>query len=94
MPCGYLGLKIITSLALRFRDFQRTKSYNRELSKKRVLVENCFAHVKDFKILRNLFPLQAKRYGTVFKAVALIYNLNLDEKLKQQQKVKATPMTA
>jgi len=38
--------------------------------------------------------LQAKRYGTVFKAVALIYNLNLDEKLRQQQKVKATPMTA
>ena len=73
---------------------EATKSYNRELSKKRVLVENCFAHVKDFKILRNLFPLQAKRYGTVFKAVALIYNLNLDEKLRQQQKVKATPMTA
>lgn len=57
-----------------------SKAFNRELSKWRVTVEHVFAQLKAFKILRNLFPLQPKRYGTCFKAIALVYNLNLDAK--------------
>lgn len=34
---------------------EQTKEFNRALSKERVKVENVFAHLKSFKILRNLF---------------------------------------
>ena len=61
---------------------EATKAFNRGLSKERVKVENIFAQLKSFKILRNLFPLQAHRYGTCFKAIAFIYNMNLDEKAR------------
>ena len=59
---------------------EESKAFNRELSQWRVTVEHVFAQLKAFKILRNLFPLHPKRYGTCFKAIALVYNLNLDAK--------------
>jgi hypothetical protein len=59
---------------------ESSKAFNRELSHWRVTVEHVFAQLKAFKILRNLFPLQPKRYATCFKAIALVYNLNLDAK--------------
>jgi hypothetical protein len=65
-------------------DKESCKAFNRQLSQIRVGVEHVFAQLKAFKILRNLFPLQPKRYATCFKAVALVYNLNLQEKNTQK----------
>ena len=61
-------------------DKESCKAFNRQLSQIRVRVEHVFAQLKSFKILRNLFPLQAKRYATCFKSVALVCNMNLQEK--------------
>jgi len=61
-------------------DVAGSRAFNRELSRWRVTVEHIFAQLKAFKILRNLFPLHPKRYSDCFKAVALVYNLNLDAK--------------
>lgn len=55
----------------------KTKAYNRSLSKIRVRVEHAFARIKIFRILANLFPLKASRYGAIFKTVAIICNLKL-----------------
>ena len=65
-------------------DKESCKAFNRQLSQIRVRVEHVFAQLKSFKILRNLFPLQPKRYATCFKVVALVYNMNLQEKNPQK----------
>ena len=65
-------------------DKESCKAFNRQLSQIRVGVEHVFAQLKAFKILRNLFPLQPKRYATCFKAVAFVYNMNLQEKNTQK----------
>jgi hypothetical protein len=63
---------------------ESTKAFNRELSRWRVTVEHVFAPLKAFRILSGTFSLQAKRYGTCFRAVAVIYNLKLDAKTSQK----------
>jgi len=52
------------------------KAFNRELSRWRVTVEHVFAQLKNFRILRGIFPLQPKRYEQCFRMIALVYNLN------------------
>lgn len=66
-------------MAYKFKK-DESKAFNRALSQWRVTVEHVFAQIKAFKILRSLFPLHPKRYSTCFKAIALIYNMNLDAK--------------
>ena len=53
------------------------KAFNKELSRWRVTVEHVFAQLKSFRILRDIFPLQPKRYEQCFRMIALVYNLNL-----------------
>jgi len=55
-------------------------AFNRELSRRRVKVEHVFAQLKAFKILANVFPLQPHHLATCYRAVAVIYNLNLAAK--------------
>lgn len=57
-------------------DVMSSKAFNKELSRWRVTVEHVFAQLKNFRILRGIFPLQPKRYELCFKVIALVYNLN------------------
>ena len=59
---------------------EEAKAFNRELSRWRVTVEHVFAQLKTFKILRGIFPLKASRFGTCFRAIAYIHNINLEVK--------------
>lgn len=82
---AYAGAK--SENVILFRPFKRNekpyktdrdgcKSYNRELSKIRVTVEHVFAQIKAYRIMRDIFPLRKDRYATVFRAIALIHNVN------------------
>ena len=59
-------------------DETSAKTFNARLSRHRVKVEHVFGHLKQFKILANLFPLHKNRYGLCFRLVALVHNLNLE----------------
>jgi hypothetical protein len=61
-----------------------TKAFNRLLSQKRVVVEHVFAQLKAFKLLCGIFPLKSHRYGTFFRAIAFVYNSNLDAKQRRK----------
>jgi hypothetical protein len=57
---------------------ESSKAFNRELSKWRVTVEHVFAQLKNYRILRGIFPLHPTRYGMIFCTIALLHNMNLD----------------
>ena len=54
------------------------KKENRELAKKRILIENVFAHLKRFKILQGRYRNRRKRFGLRFNLIASIYNYELN----------------
>lgn len=54
-----------------------TKKENRELAKKRVLIENVFSHLKVFRILQGRYRNRRKRFGLRFNLIASIYNFEL-----------------
>jgi hypothetical protein len=66
---------------------ESSKAFNKELSRWRVTVEHVFAALKCFRILSGIFSLQPKRYGTTFKAIAVIYNEN--QRIKKMEKAAA-----
>ncbi len=53
------------------------KKANKELAKKRVLIENVFAHLKKFRILAGKYRNRRKRFGLRFNLIASIYNYEL-----------------
>ncbi|WP_202807229.1 IS5 family transposase [Synechocystis sp. PCC 7509] len=56
---------------------------NRKLAKKRIIIENIFAHLKRFKILQGRYRNRRKRFGLRFNLIASIYNYEL--KLNENQ---------
>lgn len=50
------------------------KKSNREISKKRILVENVIGKVKIFRILSERYRNRRKRYNLRFNLIAGIYN--------------------
>jgi len=62
------------------KDKPRTKEdkkYNKELSSKRVLVENIICKLKDFKILKDQFRSRRSRYAVVMQIIAALVNLKM-----------------
>jgi transposase len=53
------------------------KAKNRELSKKRILIENIIRKLKIFRILSERYRNRRKRFGLRFNLIATIYNLEL-----------------
>ena len=53
------------------------KKENRDLAKKRILIENVFAHLKRFRILQGRYRNRRKRFGLRFNLIASIYNYEL-----------------
>ena len=53
------------------------KASNREISRKRILVENVIRKLKIFRILSERYRNRRKRFGLRFNLIAAIYNLEL-----------------
>ena len=51
---------------------------NRELAKKRIIIENVFAQLKRFRILQGRYRNRRKRFGLRFNLIASIYNYELN----------------
>ena len=56
---------------------------NRELAKKRIIIENVFAHLKKFRILQGRYRNRRKRFGLRFNLIASIYNYELHLNVNQ-----------
>ncbi|WWP42777.1 IS5 family transposase [Acinetobacter sp. KS-LM10] len=55
------------------------KKYNREINKRRILVEHVFGALKHFKILAERYRNRGKRLGLRFNLIAGIYNMELSK---------------
>lgn len=53
------------------------KIRNTKLSKKRIVIEHTFAHLKKFRLLGEAYRNARERYGDLFKAVACLVNLRM-----------------
>jgi transposase len=53
------------------------KARNREISRKRIFVENVIRKLKIFRILSERYRNRRKRFGLRFNLIAAIYNLEL-----------------
>lgn len=56
---------------------EQEKLYNRQFSRKRIVVEHVIAHLKKFKILDHRFRNKIQTYNLIFKNIAGIRNLQL-----------------
>jgi len=74
---GYLG----TNMRLPFKSSKlckltkKQKKYNLAHSRRRIVVEHVFAHLKQFKILANRFRNNLAYYNDIFMTVAGLYNM-------------------
>ena len=59
------------------------KKANKELAKQRVIIENVFAHLKRFRILKGRYRNRRKRFGLRFNLIAFIYNYELGSSSNQ-----------
>ena len=57
---------------------KRQKQKNRNLARKRILIEHIFRKLKVFRILGERYRNRRKRFGLRFNLIAAIYNLELD----------------
>lgn len=55
---------------------KENKKFNRELSSKRIIIENVFSSLKIFKILDSKYRNRRKRLPIRFNLICAIYNLN------------------
>jgi len=53
------------------------KAFNRQLSRKRILIENIIRKLKIFRILSERYRNRRKRFGLRFNLIAAIYNFEL-----------------
>jgi len=53
------------------------KASNRELSRKRILIENIIRRLKIFRILSERYRNRRKRFGLRFNLIAAICNIEL-----------------
>jgi len=56
---------------------QEQKASNRELSRKRILIENIIRRLKIFRILSERYRNRRKRFGLRFNLIAAICNMEL-----------------
>jgi len=54
------------------------KMINKELSSKRIFVENVIGCIKKFKILSDKYRNRRRRFGLRFNLIAGIYNFELE----------------
>ena len=54
------------------------KKENKELSSKRILVENVIGSLKRFRILSERYRNRRKRFGLRFNLISGVYNFELD----------------
>lgn len=59
---------------------QEQKASNRELSRKRILVENIIRRLKIFRMLSERYRNRRKRFGLRFNLIAAICNMELKTK--------------
>ena len=57
---------------------QKEKQRNRDLARKRILIEHIFRKLKIFRILSERYRNRRKRFALRFNLVAAIYNLELN----------------
>jgi IS5 family transposase len=57
------------------------KKQNRQLARRRVIVENIFRWLKIFRILSERYRNRRKRFGLRFNLIAALYNLELARRL-------------
>jgi len=81
---GYLGInKIVKNSEIPHKNTKKNKltkeqkEENKELSSKRVLVENVIGSLKRFRILAERYRNRRKRFGLRFNLIAGIYNFEL-----------------
>ncbi len=55
---------------------EEDKKINKEISKKRVKIENVFGELKRFKIIAVKYRGRRKRFGLRFTLIAAIYNIS------------------
>lgn len=84
---GYLGInKIIKNSKIPHKNSKNhkltknQKQENREISRKRVLIENVIRFLKIFRILAEKYRNRRKRFGLRFNLIAGIYNFELRKK--------------
>ena len=56
------------------------RQQNRNISSKRVVIENIIREVKIFRILAEKYRNRRKKFGLRFNLIAAMYNLNLSVK--------------
>ena len=57
---------------------KESKSFNKELSSKRIKIENVIGWIKKFKIIAEKYRNRRKRFGLRFNLISAIYNLELN----------------
>ena len=56
------------------------RQQNRNISSKRVVIENIIREVKIFRIVAEKYRNRRKKFGLRFNLIAVMYNLNLSVK--------------
>jgi hypothetical protein len=86
---GYQGInKIHKNSQIPFKKFpkkeltQEQKKSNKQLGKKRVIVENVIGKLKIFKIFSSRSRNRRKRFGLRLNLIAGIYNFELNNKFQ------------
>lgn len=81
---GYLGIKqIIRNSKIPHKNSKKhklnkqQKQENKEISRKRIVVENVIGSVKRFRILSERYRNRRKRFGLRFSLIAGIHNFEL-----------------
>jgi hypothetical protein len=82
---GYLGItEIINNSEIPHKNSKkhkltkREKMENKEISSKRILIENVIGSVKRFRILSERYRNRRKRFGLRFNLIAGIHNFELN----------------
>jgi transposase len=56
---------------------EKQKQSNRDLAKRRVVIEHIFGKLKIFRILSNRYRNRRKRFGLRFTLIAAVYNIEI-----------------
>ena len=88
---GYLGInKIVKNSEIPHKNSKKNKltkeqkKENKELSSKRITVENVIGSLKRFRILAERYRNRRKRFGLRFNLIAGIYNFELGVWLSEE----------
>ena len=79
---GYLGIESINIPIKKKKNIKLTekeKKFNHIFSKKRIIVEHVFSHLKKFNILKNRFRNNLRDYNKIFSIIVGLYNLKFEE---------------